>query len=526
MCDVDQSVVDSGCKTIEAAGKKRPATYTDFRKLLDDKSIDAVSIATPNFHHTLQTIWAVQAGKDVLVEKPVSYNMFEAQQIIAAARKYNRIVQDGTGAQAWLHEAKQQTQGRASSATSTWRAASCFKWRDTIGRAKEEPVPAGVAYDLWTGPAPSKPFTRNRFHYNWHWQWDYGNGDIGNQGAHQMHAARLALGVKYPTKISSMGGHYLFDDDQETPNTQVATFEFEDGGKKKMLVFEVRHWITNNEAGIGERSDAQAGAAAGQQQTVGNIWYGSKGYMATGGGGWRTFMGPEQAPGPKSEAGAGVGGFVNFIDVVRSRKREDQLAEIEEGAISTMLIHLANISYRTGRTLYFDPVSYTLQGRSGSDGDVHAKSVPRAVHGSGCRGVEDGIAGMTMPRSSRILVTAIVTMAAIAAACGAHRRLADPSKGRRRSGLDWHAPEPRTSTGTQGSGNGEGRRDLDPSAARDGVCRAAAGWVTSGPDVPPMPLTLLRLPRTNITRAKFPAIDFHVHAPELTTWQPIRVSSR
>jgi hypothetical protein len=237
-----------------------------------------------------------------------------------------------------------------------------FKWRDTIGRAKEEPAPPGVSYDLWTGPAPAKPFTRNRFHYNWHWQWDYGNGDIGNQGAHQMHAARLALGVKYPTRISSMGGHYMFDDDQETPNTQVATFEFEDGGRKKMLVFEVRHWISNNEAGIGERADGQAGGGGRASDTIGDIWYGSKGYMATGGGGWRTFLGPEQAPGPKSEAGAGVGGFVNFIDVVRSRKREDQLAEIEEGAISTMLIHLANISYRTGRTLYFDPVSYTCKG--------------------------------------------------------------------------------------------------------------------------------------------------------------------
>ena len=222
LCDVDQSVVDSGCKTIEAAGKKRPATYADFRKLLDDKSIDAVSIATPNFHHTLQTIWAVQAGKDVFVEKPVSYNMFEARQIVAAARKYNRIVQDGTGAQGWLHEAKQKLKDGIIGDVYMARGL-CFKWRDTIGRAKEEPVPPGVSYDLWTGPAPAKPFTRNRFHYNWHWQWDYGNGDIGNQGAHQMHAARFALGLKNPTKISSMGGHYLFDDDQETPNTQVAT---------------------------------------------------------------------------------------------------------------------------------------------------------------------------------------------------------------------------------------------------------------------------------------------------------------
>jgi predicted dehydrogenase len=361
LCDVDQAVVESGCKMIEAAGKKRPPTFSDIRKVLDDQSIDAVSIATPNFHHTLQTIWAVQAGKDVYVEKPVSYNMFEAQQIIAASRKYNRIVQDGTGAQNWLHEAKKKLKEGIIGEVYMSRGL-VFKWRDTIGRAKEEPVPPGVSYDLWTGPAPSKPFTRNRFHYNWHWQWDYGNGDIGNQGAHQMHAARLALGVKYPTKISSMGGHYLFDDDQETPNTQVATFEFEDEGKKKLLVFEVRHWMTNTEAGMGERADAQSGPSAGQPQAIGDIWYGSKGYMATTSEGWRTFMGKEGAPGPKSESDPGYPGFANFIDVMRSRKREDQLAEVEEGAISTMLIHLANISYRTGRTLYFDPVTYSCKG--------------------------------------------------------------------------------------------------------------------------------------------------------------------
>jgi predicted dehydrogenase len=359
LCDVDQEVLDKGCKMVEAAGKKRPATFTDIRKVLDDKSIDAVSLATPNFHHTLQTIWAVQAGKDVLVEKPVSYNMFEAQQIVAASRKYNRIVQDGTGAQAWLHEAKGKLKDGLIGDVYMARGL-CFKWRDTIGRAKEEPTPPGVAYDLWTGPAPVKPFTRNRFHYNWHWQWDYGNGDLGNQGAHQIHAARTALGVRYPTRISAMGGHYMFDDDQETPNTMVATFDFDEAGKKKLLVFEVRHWMSNTEAGIGERLGARE--ADDSPQAVGNIWYGSKGYMATAPGGWRTFMGKEGAPGPKSEAGAGVGGFVNFIDVVRSRKREDQLAEIEEGAISTMLIHLANISYRTGRTLYFDPVTYSCKG--------------------------------------------------------------------------------------------------------------------------------------------------------------------
>ena len=359
LCDVDGSVLERGCKMVEGASRKRPAAYQDYRKLLEDRSIDAVSLATPNFHHTLQTIWGVQAGKDVFVEKPCSYNMFEARQIIAAARRYDRIVQDGTGAQAWLHEARARLRDGIIGDVYMARGL-CFKWRDTIGRAKEEPVPAGVAYDLWTGPAPEKPFTRNRFHYNWHWQWDYGNGDLGNQGAHQLHAARLALGVRYPTKISSMGGHYMFDDDQETPNTQVATFEFEEGGRRKLLVFEVRHWMSNSEAGIGERPDGEG--AKGPQNTVGNVWYGSKGYMATDDKGWRTFMGTEGASGPRSEAGAGAGGFANFIDVVRSRRREDQLAEVEEGSISTMLIHLANISYRTGRTLHFDPVSYTCTG--------------------------------------------------------------------------------------------------------------------------------------------------------------------
>jgi predicted dehydrogenase len=354
LCDVDPAVVESGCKMIEAAGKKRPPTFSDIRRVLEDKSIDAVSLATPNFHHTLQTIWAVQAGKDVLVEKPVSYNMFEAQQIIAAARKYNRIVQNGTGAQLWLHEAKQKIDAGLIGDVYMARGL-CFKWRDTIGHAKEEPVPAGVAYDLWTGPAPTKPFTRNRFHYNWHWQWAYGNGDLGNQGAHQIHSARVGLGVKYPTQISAMGGRYMFDDDQETPNTMVANFEFDEGGKKKLLVFEVRHWMTNNEAGIGER-------AAGQAQAIGNIWYGSKGYLATTADGWATFMGKEGAPGPKSQADPAYPGFINFIDVVRSRKRDTQLADVEEGAISTMLIHLANISYRTRRTLYFDPVTYTCKG--------------------------------------------------------------------------------------------------------------------------------------------------------------------
>jgi predicted dehydrogenase len=351
LCDVDEAVLEKGCQMVEKAGKKRPQTFVDLRKLLEDRSIDAISIATPNHHHTLQTIWACQAGKDVYVEKPCSYNVFESRQIVAAARKYNRMVQHGTGASAALHEAKQVMRDGVIGDVYMARGL-CFKWRDTIGRAPVEPVPAGVHYDLWLGPAAKREFTKNRFHYNFHWFWDYGNGDFGNQGSHQMHAARWALGVKYPTKVSAIGGHFLFDDDQETPNTMVATLEYEGPGKKKMLVFEVRHWMTNTEAGIADRSDAMSGPAAGAAQTVGNIFYGSKGYLVTRRG-FQTFLGKEQAPGPKATQ-AGGSPFANFAEVVRSRKREDLKAEIEEGAISMVSLHLANISYRLGRTLHFD----------------------------------------------------------------------------------------------------------------------------------------------------------------------------
>jgi predicted dehydrogenase len=353
LCDVDESVLNARLDEVEKMGKKRPATYTDFRKLLEDKSIDAVSIATPNHHHTLQTIWACQAGKDVYVEKPCSHTMFEARQIVAAAQKYNRLVQHGSNCRSGVaREAIQKI--REGLIGDVYMARGlCFKSRNTIGRTVTEPVPAGVHYDLWLGPAPQREFTRNRFHYNWHWFWDYGNGDLGNQGIHQVDVARWALDVKYPTKISAMGGHYMFDDDQETPNTLTATFEFNDAGRKKLMVFEVRHWYSNHEAGLGE----------GSSNTVGDVIYGSKGYMAIASedhGSYATFLGKEQQPGPgRKEIGDN---WVNFIQAVRSRKHSDLNAPIEEGAISTTLVHLANISYRLGRSLRFDPATQTCTG--------------------------------------------------------------------------------------------------------------------------------------------------------------------
>ena len=180
ICDVDESILEQRLKDAEQLTKRRPAGFTDLRKLLEDKSIDAISIATPNHHHALQAIWGCQAGKDVYVEKPCAYNIFEAKQLLAAARKYNRMVQHGTNGRssAIIHEAVKLVREGVIGDVYLSRAL-CYKWRDTIGRAPVEAVPAGVHYDLWQGPAPKHEFTRNRFHYNFHWIWDYGNGDIG-----------------------------------------------------------------------------------------------------------------------------------------------------------------------------------------------------------------------------------------------------------------------------------------------------------------------------------------------------------
>ena len=348
ICDIDEKVLNDRIKMVEDATQKKPAAFTDFRKLLEDKSIDAVSIATPNHNHTFQTVLACQAGKDVYVEKPCSHNVFESKQIVAAAKKYNRLGQHGTNSRSGvgLREAVQKLNDGVIGDLYMARGL-CYKWRDTIKRTPPEPVPAGVHYDLWLGPAPQHEFTKNRFHYNWHWFWDYGNGDFGNQGIHELDICRWFLGVKYPSKISAMGGHYMFDDDQETPNTMVVTYDFKEGGRNRLMVFEVRHWMTNHEAGIGESRNNRGG------NTVGNVFYGSKGYMAVDGyGKYYTFLGKNAEPGPaRSEGG---NNWANFIQALRTRKHEDLNAPIEEGAISCTLMHLGNIAYRLGRTLNFD----------------------------------------------------------------------------------------------------------------------------------------------------------------------------
>jgi predicted dehydrogenase len=390
LCDIDENILRRRLSDMERMGLPKPMTYVDVRKLLDDKSIDAISIATPNQWHSLMAIWACQAGKDVYVEKPCSHNLWEGKQLVRAAQTYSRIVQHGTQSRSFPSVCQAIAELREGVTGDLYLSRGlCFNWRDTIGYAPVEPVPPGVHYDLWTGPSPRHSFTRNRFHYNWHWFWWYGNGDLGNQGVHQIDIARWGLGVGFPNKISAIGGHFMFKDDQETPNTLNCTFEFNMAdGSRRMLEFEVRHWISNHESGIGtgshphhpanarssetaamhfwneshpypQRTRPKQGTAAHPHNTVGNIFYGSKGYLALGVGretSFKTWLGEEQRPGPEGDGpDSDVLHFANFIDCVVSRRKEDLRAPIEEGTTSCALIHLANASYRLGRTLYFNP---------------------------------------------------------------------------------------------------------------------------------------------------------------------------
>jgi predicted dehydrogenase len=376
-CDVDDSILNMRLGDMQKLALPKPKTYVDVRKLLEDKDIDAISIATPNHWHSLMAIWACQAGKDIYVEKPCSHNWFEGRQLVRAVKKYNRICQHGSQSRSnpGMIDAIQRLQNGTVGDVYLARAL-CYKWRASIGHATPEAVPAGVNYDLWTGPAPMKPFTRNRFHYNWHWIWDTGNGEVGNQAIHEIDIARWGLGVKFPVLVSATGGHFMFDDDQETPNVMNATYYFEGGtSKRKMMELEVRHWITNHEAEIGTGAygsggvppaglNAGAGKRSAEKQslgpkeaktnTIGNIFYGSNGYLAIDGyDAYKTWLTNQAEPGPSGKASGDH--FANFVDCIRSRRAEDIHSPIEEAHISTTLVHLANASYRLGRTLRFDP---------------------------------------------------------------------------------------------------------------------------------------------------------------------------
>lgn len=365
ICDIDENVLRERLAKMEELKLPKPRTYTDVRKLLEDQSIDAVCIATPHHWHALIAFWAMQAGKDVYVEKPCSHNWWEGRQLIRASKRYNRIIQHGTQTRSSesANEAIQRLHKGLIGEVYLARGL-CFKRRPSIGHTPPEPVPAGVNYDLWTGPAPAHPFTKNRFHYNWRWFWEYGNGDLGNQGVHQVDIARWGLGVGFPNKVTAMGGHFVNDDDQTTPNSLVCSFQYDlPGGKRKMIEFEARHGITNREADIGTE---KLGSGSQGPNTIGNIFYGADGYLALGdedtANAYQFRLGSEMKAGPTGHKGGSRYAFANFIKALRSRKPEDIAAPIEEGHISCTLVHLANASYRLGRSLNFDPVKEEVIG--------------------------------------------------------------------------------------------------------------------------------------------------------------------
>ena len=330
--DVDEAVGQRVADSIEKTYGKRPKVYTDMRKCFEDKSIDIVGIATPNHWHALSAIWAIQAGKDVYVEKPVSHNVSEGRRIVEAARKYNRIVQTGTQSRSnpGMREAIEFINSGKIGEVKFARGL-CYKPRGAIGAPGNYDVPASVNYDMWTGPAPLHTLTRPKLHYDWHWQWDYGNGDLGNQGIHQMDIARWGLGEKdLGNTVSSFGGRFGYQDAGETPNTQTCVHDFASG---KRLIFEVR----------GLKTDGYKDAK------VGVVFYGSDGYLVSpsyNGGVAYNKDGVEIA---KFSSGSDSHHFANFIDAVRSRKHEDLNADIEEGHLSSALCHVGNISYRLGQ---------------------------------------------------------------------------------------------------------------------------------------------------------------------------------
>ena len=354
LCDVNQAQTERGAQMVEKLQGSKPQVYQDLRKLFEDKSVDAVSIATPNHWHSLATIWACQAGKDVYCEKPASYNIFEGRQMVAAARKYSRMVQIGMQSRSLAPKQRAMELLRNGAIGQIYMArAICFKRRKSIGHTPTEAVPAGLNWDLFLGPAPMREYTKNRYQYNWHWFWDTGNGDIGNQGIHEMDIARWGLGRGLPKGVVSTGGKYVYDDDQETPNTQLASFDYGDAE----LVFEVRGLNTGGEPGI----------AASGPNFVGVTFFGSKGFMPVDEHGFQIFLGDKREPGEamkpaEKEIDDTVPHMENFLKAVKSRNAGDLTADVEVGATSVVLVHLANISYRLGRALKFDAATQSFPG--------------------------------------------------------------------------------------------------------------------------------------------------------------------
>ena len=337
LVDVDSRTFPSQVKEIKDRTGVEPKLFRDVREALDDPNIDALTIATPNHWHALMTIWACQAGKDVYVEKPCSHNVREGRMAVEVARKHQRIVQHGTQGRSsgsWAKVAEIVKSGQLGKLLVS--RGLCYKKRDSIGFKKETNPPAEVDFNLWLGPAAEMAYHANLVPYNWHWFWELGNGDIGNQGVHQMDIARWMIpGATLPKSVASVGGRFGYEDQGETPNTQVTVMDFGD----TQLIFEVR----------GRPCEKYHG------EMVGNILHFEEGIIA----GERFYAKGSKTPGPlpKVEAtrGPGKGHFGNFIEAVRTREQTALNADILEGHYSSTLCHLANISYRLGEATAFEP---------------------------------------------------------------------------------------------------------------------------------------------------------------------------
>lgn len=332
VCDPDTVYIDRAVKKL-ADNNSKVESYIDYRKLLENKDIDAVVIATPNHWHSLMGIWACQAGKDAYVEKPVSHNISEGRRLVEAARKYNRIVQTGTQSRSdnGIKEAIQHiNEGNLGKILIS--RGFCYKRRASIGKVDgPQKIPESINYDLWTGPAPLLPLTRKSLHYDWHWVWPTGNGDVGNQGIHQMDIARWAIGSEeLAPAVFSVGGRFGYDDDGETPNTQIVYLDY----KPAPIIFEVQGLPLKKDM---EAMDNYRGIR------VGNVIQCENGYWAGGG----IYDNDKKRIKQFGMHGA-ENHQANFIDAVRSRKQEDLRADILKGHISSALCHMGNISHQLG----------------------------------------------------------------------------------------------------------------------------------------------------------------------------------
>ncbi len=354
VCEIDGGRLGGVMKGFKASEK--PKAYVDYRKLLEDKSIDAVATATPNHWHALVTVWGVQAGKHVYVEKPVCHNIWEGRRMIELARKHNKVVQSGTQLRSdlGLSEAFAYiNEGHVGKIRLSHGL--CHERRSSIGKVdKPTPIPANVNYDLWCGPAPNKPLMRRRLHGDWHWMWDTGNGDLGNQGIHQMDVCRRAAGIDaLAPRTISVGGRFTWNDDGQSPNTQIIFYDYD----PVPILFEV----TGMPSKAGTRSWPHFRGIG-----CGNVVHCEGGYFACGefGGG---ALYDNKGKRIKQFAGRGAGDHqANFIKAVRSGKREDLNADILEGHISSALCHVGNISHRIGA----ETSPGEIQGKIKGDSDM------------------------------------------------------------------------------------------------------------------------------------------------------------